>query len=282
MDRPGAVHEREAHLREPRRRHLLPQRHARDPRVDRGEGQHHVQDPVQRRGRDDRRTGDRRLDHRAADHAADGRRRRAPHRRRDRRTREIRRPLGPVAARDPERGRLGRDRDRSQVEGARPAARQPSRRRRDRPSPRRARPHPARAARDRGRHGHHLRPDLRVREAAPPEEDRRRQAAVPRSRQARLHQRPRLRRLRRLLGAVELPVGRAARDRVRAQARHQPVVVQQGLLVREGLLPELRHGRGRPRAQGQGHGGGRRRRSTGCSTCRSRRCRRSTCRTASS
>ena len=44
---------------------------------------------------------------------------------------------------------------------------------------------------------------------------------------------------------VELPLGRAARDRVRPQAHDQPVLVQQGLLLPEGLLPELRHGRGR-------------------------------------
>ena len=64
--------------------------------------------------------------------------------------------------------------------------------------------------------------------------------------QARRHQRAGLRRLRRLLGAEQLPVGRAARDRVRPQAPHQPEHLQQGLLLREGLLPELRHGRRRP------------------------------------
>ena len=45
---------------------------------------------------------------------------------------------------------------------------------------------------------------------------------------------------------IELPLGRAGRDRVRAQAPHQPEHLQQGLLVPEGLLPELHHGRGRP------------------------------------
>ena len=48
---------------------------------------------------------------------------------------------------------------------------------------------------------------------------------------------------------VELRVGRAGRDRVRPQARDRPVVVQQGLLVRQRLLPELRHRRGRHAAQ---------------------------------
>ena len=60
VDRPGAVHRREAHLREPRRRHVLPQRNPRDSRCRRGRRQHHVQDPLQRRGRDDRRPAVRR------------------------------------------------------------------------------------------------------------------------------------------------------------------------------------------------------------------------------
>ena len=45
------------------------------------------------------------------------------------------------------------------------------------------------------------------------------------------HQRTRLRGLRRLLGRVELSERRAGRDRVRTQAPHQPVDLQQGLLV---------------------------------------------------
>ena len=60
VDRPGAVHRREAHVRQSRRRHLLPQRHPRDPRGRRGQRQHHLQDPVQRRRRDDRRPAGRR------------------------------------------------------------------------------------------------------------------------------------------------------------------------------------------------------------------------------
>ena len=59
---------------------------------------------------------------------------------------------------------------------------------------------------------------------------------------ARAHQRARVRGLRRLFGAVPLPVGRAAGDRVRPQARHQPVQLQQGFLLSEGLLPQLRDG----------------------------------------
>ena len=40
---------------------------------------------------------------------------------------------------------------------------------------------------------------------------------------------------------IELRLGAAAGDRVRPQAHHRPVVLQQGLLLREGLLPVLRH-----------------------------------------
>ena len=60
-----------------------------------------------------------------------------------------------------------------------------------------------------------------------------------------LHQSGGLRGLRRLLGAVELHLGRAAGDRVRPQAHHQPVDLQQGLFLRQGLLPVLRHRRRR-------------------------------------
>ena len=67
------------------------------------------------------------------------------------------------------------------------------------PRPRRARRRAAAPARDAGRDGADLRADLRRREAPPQEEGRAgRPGAAP------LHQRPRLRRLRRLLGAVEL------------------------------------------------------------------------------
>ncbi len=57
-----------------------------------------------------------------------------------------------------------------------------------------------------------------------------------------------LRRLRRLLGAVELHFGGAAGDRDGAQAHHQSVVLQQGLFLPEGLLPVFRHGRWRQAA----------------------------------
>jgi indolepyruvate ferredoxin oxidoreductase len=53
------------------------------------------------------------------------------------------------------------------------------------------------------------------------------------------HQRARVRRLRRLRREVQLHERRAGADRVRPQDAHPPVVVQQGLLLREGLLPVL-------------------------------------------
>ena len=40
---------------------------------------------------------------------------------------------------------------------------------------------------------------------------------------------------------VQLRLGRAAGDRVRPQAQDRPVVLQQGFLLRRGLLPQLRH-----------------------------------------
>ena len=77
---------------------------------------------------------------------------------------------------------------------------------------------------------------------------RRKRGLVSRSRPARDHQRAGVRGLRRLRRAVELRVGAAARDRVRPQAHDRPVELQQGLLLRQGLLPVLRH-RGRRNAQ---------------------------------
>ena len=86
---------------------------------------------------------------------------------------------------------------------------------------------------------------------------RRKRGKFPGSGEARGHQRARLRGLRRLRRQVELRVGRAGRDRVRPQAHDRPELVQQGFLVREGLLPELRHRRGRHAAQAE-EGRGRR------------------------
>ena len=90
-----------------------------------------------------------------------------------------------------------------------------------------------------------LRPDLRRREAPPPQARR-----ISRSEPARLHQRAGLRRLRRLRRQVQLRRDPAGRNPVRSQAADRPVGVQQGLFLPEGLLPELRDGRGRRADQG--------------------------------
>ena len=108
--------------------------------------------------------------------------------------------------------------------------------RRDRPSSPRDGPGPARTARDQGSLRSDLRPDLRRREAPPPQA-----RAVSGSAEARLHQRSRLRRLRRLLAGLELRLGPAARHRIRPQAPDRPVELQQGLFLRRGILPELCH-----------------------------------------
>ncbi len=65
-----------------------------------------------------------------------------------------------------------------------------------------------------GRHGPDLRPDLRHREAPPPQARH-----LSRPGQARVHQRGGLRGLRRLLRPVQLHGGRAGGDRIRPQAR---------------------------------------------------------------
>ena len=108
--------------------------------------------------------------------------------------------------------------------------------RRDRsPSPR-TRCGAARTARDQGPHRPDLRSDLRGGKA-PPAQAR----ALSRSAEARLHQRSRLRRLRRLLADLELRLGAAAGDGIRPQAPDRPVELQQGLFLRRGFLPELCH-----------------------------------------
>ena len=138
--------------------------------------------------------------------------------------------------------------------------------RRHDPSSRRADGGADRARRRGGPLGPDLRPDLRGREAPPPQA-----RPVPRSRQARGHQRAGLRGLRRLRRAVELRVGAAARDRMGPQAHDRPVALQQGLLLPEGLLPVLRHG-GRREAQARQ---GRRCAGRSRRRCRSPRCPRS-------
>jgi indolepyruvate ferredoxin oxidoreductase len=66
-----------------------------------------------------------------------------------------------------------------------------------------------------------------------------------RSGQAHGDQRSRVRRLRRLRHPVQLRVDPAEGNRIRPQAHDRPVQLQQGLLVRERLLPELRDRGGR-------------------------------------
>ena len=134
------------------------------------------------------------------------------------------------------------------------------RRRRRSPPPRRARRGAARAARDPRPDRAGLRPDLRRREAPPPQA-----RPLSRSAEARLHQRGGVRGLRRLLGEIELRLGQAARDRVRPQAHHRPVELQQGLLLPQGLLPELRHRPWRPAAPARSRDGRARARSAGAS-----------------
>jgi indolepyruvate ferredoxin oxidoreductase len=100
-------------------------------------------------------------------------------------------------------------------------------------------------ARYRRRHHSDLRPDLCHREAPPPQAWR-----VSRPGPSRVHQRGSLRGLRRLLDGVQLPVGGAAGNIARHQAQDQPVILQQGFLLPEGLLPELCDGRRCPAEEG--------------------------------
>ena len=119
------------------------------------------------------------------------------------------------------------------------------------PSPRRPAAGAEGAVADPRLHHPDLRPDLRRREA-PSQEARH----VPRPGEARHHQRAGLRGLRRLRREVELRLGAAAANRMGAQAHHRSVVLQQGLLLREGLLPVLRHRAWRATEEGQGCRGG--------------------------
>ena len=102
-------------------------------------------------------------------------------------------------------------------------------------SSRRLRRGDARDARDRRLQRHRLRSDLCRRKAAPAQARQ-----VSGSAQARRHQRSGVRRLRRLRRQIQLRVGAAAGNRVRPQAHDRSVFVQQGLLLCEGLLSELR------------------------------------------
>ena len=102
----------------------------------------------------------------------------------------------------------------------------------------------ARTARNSRRHRPDLRAGLRHRKAAAAET---RQLADPPK--LRLHQRSRLRGMRRLFGRVQLPQRRAEGNAVRPQAPDQPVHLQQGFFLPERLLPEFCHCRRRDAAQ---------------------------------
>ncbi len=204
MVRTVSVQRYQARVRQSRRRHLLPLGSARDSLRGGREGADHLQDPIQRRGGDDRRPASRWPAH-AGDDQPPGCGRRG---RQDRRCHRPARAL-------------------SDGEG--------SRARHTGASSRRARCGTARAARVPRRVGAHLRPDLRGGKTASAQARR-----VSRPGPAHLHQRSGVRGLRRLRRSVQLRVGGTARNRVRPQAHDQPVELQQGFLVREGLLPQLR------------------------------------------
>ena len=78
---------------------------------------------------------------------------------------------------------------------------------------------------------------------------KRKRGKARRARGARLDQRARLRGLRRLRREVQLPLGAAGGDRVRAQDADPPGLLQQGLLLPGGRLPLVPHGR--PRQEGE-------------------------------
>ena len=189
------------------------------------ERQHHLQDPLQRRGRDDRRPAGRRPAHRAADRAPARRRGRRADRRRHRRAARS-------YARSPTCRRACTVRHRDELDAVQRELRETA-----------------------GRHGADLRPDLRRREAPPPQARH-----VPRPGRSASSSTSWSARAAATAACKSNCVSvDAARDRVRPQARDRPVLLQQGLLLRQGLLPELRHRRGRQAAQGQGAGRRRRR-----------------------
>ena len=107
--------------------------------------------------------------------------------------------------------------------------------------PRRAGPHPASSARSRA-----APPSSTTRPAPPKSAAAASAASWPRPTRPWSSTSAGVRGLRRLLRCSQLPVGGTGGDRIRPQAPHQPEHLQQGLLVREGLLPQLCHGGRRP------------------------------------
>ena len=215
----GAVHRRPPLRPEHGRRHLPSLGLAGDPSRRRRRQPDHVPAALQRRDRDDRRSGGARPDGRSRAHAlaADRGRQAGDHHDRGRRL---------VRRRGARAGRLG----------ARPRA-APGRADRARARRRGHGPDPHRPLRDRG--------------AAPAQAGQAADAGP-----ARVDQRARVRGLRRLRRQVQLPVGRPGRDRVRAQDPDPPVVLHPGPGLPGRRLPELRrrHAGGARRDAGAGAG----------------------------
>ena len=198
-------------LRQPRRRHLLPLRHPRHPPGGRRGRQHHLQDPLQRRRRDDRRTG---------------------------RGRPAQRPQVTHQLRQEGVKRICCS-PRSPTPGAPPIL-PPA-------------PSCATATRSTGRCA-----ELREMpgctaivyvQTCAAEKRRRRKRGKLEDPPTRVFINPEV-----CEGCgdcsvqSQLRLGRAAGDPAGPQAAHQPVDLQQGLFLPQGLLPVLRHGRGRPPA----------------------------------
>ena len=209
------LHERTPCVPEPGRRHLLPLGLLGHSPGHRRAHQHHLQDPLQRRGGHDRRPAGGRANQRAANCAANRGRGREALGRGLRRNREVRRPPRAVPA--------GHHLPRPLRPGRRAA----------------------RVARSQGRQRLDLRPNLRRRKAPPPQEERVRRPAAPH-----LHQRSRVRGLRRLRAGQQLLECGAGGDRLRPKARHRANQLQQGLQLRQRLLPELCVGRRRGAQEG--------------------------------
>ena len=201
---PGAIRKDRARLSEPWRWHVLPFGLSSHPRLRCGRGQYHLQDPFQRCCRHDRRATRRRT--------AYGCRHRPPG---------------------------GGGRGLARCCGQRRAGQISHRHGISRRHAHRAPPFPGQGAaqltRDRRRQRADLRPDLCRREAASAQARTHRRPVA-----AGLHQRARLRGLRRLQRQVQLHVRVAREHAVWAQAAHRPVGLQQGLFLCRGLLPEFR------------------------------------------
>ena len=200
MDRHVALRRDPAHLPEPGRRHVLPQRPARNRRRRGLRGEHHLQAPVEPRGRDDRRAG-------PGGPAGSARRRSRPAGGRRRQGADHHRRSGGLSQSHAAVGRRGLA-SRSPVGGSRVPCRH------------------------RGRHRADPRPAVRGR--SPQGSQARHPAGAE---HAGADQRADLRRLRRLRPEEQLPVRAADRHLLRPQDPDRPDVVQPGLLVPRRRLP---------------------------------------------